>query len=80
MNGYHIDDYLSNPDNWNFSQQIDYSIIQSEFVELSNVHENIPLVNEINSNTFNLPSSTMAYDFQSTQNSSSKLKKSFQRN
>jgi hypothetical protein len=59
MNGCHMDDYIVNPDNWNFTQQIDY---QSEYVELSNVHENIPLVNDINSNIVNHSSSTMIYD------------------
>lgn len=77
MNGCHINDYLTNPDNWNFSEQTDYSIInQSEFVELSNVHENIPVINDINSNNFNLtlPPSTMVYDLQLSQNSSSNLR------
>jgi hypothetical protein len=73
MNEYHIDDYLANPNNWNFPPQIDY---QSQFIELSNIHHNIPLSNEINSNHLNLPppSPTMVYDLQSQQNSSSNLR------
>ncbi len=63
-----MDDYLVNPDNWNFTQQIDY---QSEYVELSNVHENIPLVNDINSNIINHSSSTMIYDLPLPQQHSS---------
>jgi hypothetical protein len=75
MNEFHIDDYLTNPD-WNFPPQIDYSIHQSQFVELSNIHHNIPLSNEINSNSLNLPppSPAMVYDLQLQQNSSSNLR------
>jgi hypothetical protein len=71
-----MDDYLANPDNWNFPQQIDYSINQSQFVELSNVHHNISLSNETNSNTVNLPppSPAMIYNLQLPENSSSNLK------
>ncbi len=76
MNEFHMDDYLANPDNWNFPQQIDYSINQSQFVELSNVHHNISLSNETNSNTVNLPppSPAMIYNLQLPENSSSNLK------
>jgi hypothetical protein len=76
MNEFHIGDYLATPDNWNFPQQIDYSINQSQFVELSNVHHNISLSNETDCNTFNLPppSPTIIYDSQLSQNSSSNLR------
>jgi hypothetical protein len=76
MNEFHIDDYLANTNNWNFPEQIDYTINQSQFVELSNVHQHISLSNNTNSNTFNLPSlSTMIYDSsQLTENSSSNLR------
>ncbi|CAF1111226.1 unnamed protein product [Rotaria sordida] len=75
MNGFHIDDYLMNSDNWNISQQIDYSINQSQFVELSNVNYDYQVSNEINLNHFNLTQpSTTIYDLQLPQNSSSTLK------
>ena len=53
------DDYLVNSNNWNFTQHIDY---HTEYLELSNVHENLPVVNQINSNIVNHQISTMVYD------------------
>lgn len=78
MNEFYIDDYLVNPESWNFSQQHDYSINPTQFVELSNVHSNISLLNETNLNTINLssssPPSSMIYDLPLPQNSSSNLR------
>jgi hypothetical protein len=75
MNDFRIDDYLTNSDHWIFPQQIDYSTNQAQFIELSNVHHDIHLSNEINSNTFNLPApSSIMYDFPLPQNSSSTLR------
>ncbi len=66
-----MDDYLANTDNWNFTQHIDY---QSEYVELSNVHENVPLVNDINSNIVNHSTSTMVYNLPLPESLSSNLR------
>ncbi len=76
MHEFHIDDYLANANNWHFPQQIGYMTNQSQFVELSNVHQHISLSDNTNSNTFNIPSlSTMIYDSsQLTENSSSNLR------
>ena len=71
MNRCHMDDYLANTDNWNFTQHIDY---QSEYVELSNVHENVPLVNDINSNIVNHSTSTMVYNLPLPESLSSSLR------
>jgi hypothetical protein len=78
MNEFHIDDCLINSDHffinsWNFPQQIDYTTNQSQFVELSNVHHDIPSSNEINSTSFT--PSTIIYDLQIPQNSSLRLDK-----
>lgn len=60
MNACSFEDYFVNSDNWNFHPQIEYSHPQVDFVELSNVQENIPAVNSsleydgpYPSNTFN---------------------------
>jgi hypothetical protein len=75
MNEFRIDDYLMNSDNWIFPQQIDYSTNQTQFIELSNVHHDIPLSNEIHSNTYNLPSSSsMLYDLPLPQTASTTLR------
>jgi len=79
MSGCLMDGYLVNSENWNFHQQIDYSINQVEFVDLSNVHEHISFENEINSNNFNhpLPSPTMVYELPLSQPTNIRWKKYF---
>lgn len=76
MNVFHMDDYLMNSDNWHFPQQVDYSINQSQFVELSNVNYDYQLNNQLNANALNnfSSASTIKYDLQLPENSSSSLK------
>lgn len=38
-----FEDYIVNPDSWNFQPQMDFPINQMDFVELANVQENIPM-------------------------------------
>ncbi|CAF0843209.1 unnamed protein product [Adineta steineri] len=71
MNEFHTNDYLINSNDWNISQEINYSTNQSQFIELSNVHHNLSYSNDIQSNTLNLPAtSTMICNIELQDNSS----------
>ena len=66
MNELHVDDYLMHSNNYNISQQANYSTNQSQFVELPNVYYDNSLSNDYNLTS----SSTMIYDLQLPENSS----------
>ncbi|UJR08734.1 hypothetical protein I4U23_012991 [Adineta vaga] len=71
MNEFHVEDYQVSPDYWNISQQINYSPNQTQFIELSNVHNDISLTNEIHTNTYHLSTpQTIIYNLQLPENSS----------